>query len=182
MFSEILCTSDNLILTLLRLTLGIVFFAHGSQKMLGWFGGYGFKNTMAALTTQVGIPTPFAFLVIAAEFFGGLGLIFGLFGRVAALGVLLVMLGAIFMGHLRNGFFMNWNGNQKGEGFEFHLLAIAMALAIAIGGSGAFSLDHTLSKSKAQAARQINSKGAGFNKGAASDHSPALGINLSQHK
>ncbi len=174
MFSRILYTTDDLTLTLLRLALGVVFFAHGAQKMLGWFGGYGFKNTMSAFTSQMRIPAPLAVLVIAAEFLGGLGLIVGLLGRVAALGVLFVMIGAIFMGRLHNGFFMNWYGNQQGEGVEFHLLAIALALAIVIGGSGAFSLDRVVSKSRSQAASRMGSRQSAFSRDPRSDHRQAM--------
>lgn len=175
MFNHIFYTSDDLTLTLLRLALGVVFFAHGSQKTLGWFGGYGFKATMSALTSQIGIPAPLAVLVIAAEFFGGLGLIVGLLGRVAALGVLCVMIGAILMTHLRHGFFMNWYGNQQGEGVEYHLLAIALALAIVIEGSGAFSLDRMLSKSRSLAASRMSSVQATFSRDPTSDHWAATG-------
>jgi putative oxidoreductase len=178
MFSQILYTTDDLTLTLMRLALGIVFFAHGSQKMFGWFGGNGFKATMTTFTTQMGLSTPIAFLVIAAEFFGGLGLTVGLLGRVAALGVLCVMIGAVLMGHLHNGFFMNWYGNQKGEGFEYHLLAIALALAIAIGGSGAFSLDRMLSQSRSHAASRRGSMQSTFSRDPRSDHRPVMGSTL----
>jgi putative oxidoreductase len=175
MFSQILYTTDDLSLTLLRLALGVVFFAHGSQKMLGWFGGYGFKATMSAFTSQMGIPAPLALLVIAGEFFGGLGLTIGLLGRVAALGVLCVMIGAILMAHRHNGFFMNWYGNQQGEGVEFHLLAIALALAIAVGGSGAFSLDRVLSKSRSQAASRMGSMQSTFSLDPRCDHRLTMG-------
>ena len=111
--------------------------------MLGWFGGYGFTGTMGVFE-KMGIPAVFAVLAIAAEFFGGLGLLIGFLGRIAAFGVLVNMLVAILMVHRHFGLFMNWGGNQRGEGFEFHLLAIAMALTIIIKGSGAFSLDHFL--------------------------------------
>ncbi len=129
----------------MRLVLGVVFFAHGSQKMLGWFGGYGFHGTMGFFTQKMGIPAPLAFLAICAEFFGGLGLIVGLLSRIAAFGIICNMLVAIVTVHFANGFFMNWFGNQKGEGFEYHLLAIAMGLVILIKGAGAFSLDRLLS-------------------------------------
>jgi len=173
MFSRILYTTDDLTLTLLRLALGVVFFAHGAQKTLGWFGGYGFKNTMSAFTSQMGIPAPLAVLVIAAEFFGGFGLIIGLLARVAAIGVLCVMFGAILT-HRHNGFFMNWYGNQQGEGIEFHLLAIALALAIVIGGSGAFSLDRVVSKSRSQAASRMGSRQSAFSRDPRSDHRQAM--------
>jgi len=142
---RLLSTTDDLSLTILRLVLGVVFFAHGAQKMLGWFGGYGFHGTMGFFA-HLGIPAPIAFLVFCAEFFGGLGLIVGLLTRIAALGIGAEMIGAIFMVHLPNGFFMNWFGNQKGEGFEYHLLAIAMAAALLLRGAGKFSVDRTLSQ------------------------------------
>jgi putative oxidoreductase len=132
-------------LTTLRLVLGIVFFAHGAQKMLGWFGGFGFHGTMGFFE-HMGMPAPVAFLIICTEFFGGLGLIVGLLTRIAALGIGVEMIGAIFMVHLPNGFFMNWMGTQKGEGFEYHLLAIAIAAALLLRGAGAFSVDRALSK------------------------------------
>jgi putative oxidoreductase len=146
MFQRIVKTSNDFALTIVRLVLGIVFFAHGAQKMLGWFGGYGFSGTMGFFTHQMGIPAPFAFLAICAEFFGGLGLIVGFLGRIAACGIICNMLVAVVMVHASNGFFMNWAGNQKGEGFEYHLLAIAVALAILIKGSGPLSVDHFLSE------------------------------------
>lgn len=119
-------------------------FPHGAQKMLGWFGGPGFSGTMGFFTEQMGIPALFAFLAIMAEFAGALGLITGLLSRVAALGIASVMTVAILTGHLANGFFMNWYGNQKGEGFEYHLLALGLAFVVMIQGSGALSLDRKL--------------------------------------
>jgi putative oxidoreductase len=143
MIRRLFQTPDDRLVTLLRLTLGVIFFAHGAQKMLGWFGGYGYTGTMHFFT-GFGIPAPLAFLAIAAEFFGGLGLIFGLLGRVAALGITVNMLVAIAAIHAKVGFFMNWAGNQKGEGFEYHLLAIVIGLSVIIRGSGAFSLDRLI--------------------------------------
>jgi putative oxidoreductase len=137
-------TSNDGVLTVLRLTLGTLFFAHGAQKMLGWFGGYGFDATMNAFTTQMGIPAMFAFLAIAAEFFGGLGLIFGALTRVAAFGIASVMAVAATMVHAQFGLFMNWAGTQKGEGFEYHLLALAISVALMVRGAGALSVDRWL--------------------------------------
>jgi putative oxidoreductase len=142
---RLMSTSNDVTFTILRLVLGVVFLAHGSQKMLGWFGGFGFHTTIGFFT-HMGMPAPMAFLIICTEFFGGLGLIVGLLTRIAALGITGLMIGAIFMVHLQNGFFMNWMGNQKGEGFEFHLLVIAMAATLLLRGAGAFSLDRALSK------------------------------------
>jgi putative oxidoreductase len=145
MLKRLMATSDDVSFTILRLVLGVVFFAHGAQKMLGWFGGFGFHATMGSFV-HMGMPAPVALLVICTEFFGGLGLIVGLLTRIAALGIAGEMVGAIFMVHLANGFFMNWMGNQKGEGFEYHLLAIAVAAALLLRGAGAFSADRALSK------------------------------------
>ncbi|HKR67063.1 MAG TPA: DoxX family protein [Thermoanaerobaculia bacterium] len=145
MFRKLTQTNPDLTLTVLRVVLGVVMFAHGAQKMLGWFGGYGFTGTMGFFTGTMGIPAPFAFLAIVAEFFGGLGLILGLFSRVASLGIIVTMLTAAFMVHVPT-FFMNWNGTQKGEGFEYHLIAVAIGVAILIKGSGAFSLDRAIAK------------------------------------
>src|SRR5882672_12906783 len=121
MFKKLISTSDDIALTISRVVLGVVFFAHGAQKMLGWFGGYGFSGTMGYFTHQMGIPAPLAFLAIATEFFGGLGLIVGLLTRIAALGIGVEMICVIFMVHLKFGFFMNWTGAQQGEGIEYHL-------------------------------------------------------------
>src|SRR5437660_6942706 len=108
MVRKLFATDDNTSTAILRLALGVVFFAHGAQKMLGWFGGYGFSGTMGFFTGMLHIPAPFAFLAIAAEFFGGLGLVFGLLTRVAAFGIFCNMIVAIAMVHHQFGFFMNW--------------------------------------------------------------------------
>jgi len=141
MLSKLFKTDADWVSTILRVVLGIVLFAHGAQKMLGWFGGYGFSGTMGFFTNMMGIPAPLAFLAIVAEFFGGLGLIFGLLSRIAAFGIGVNMLVAIATVHRHFGFFTNWSGTQKGEGFEFHLLVIAIVLAIIVRGAGALSLD-----------------------------------------
>lgn len=147
MFRKLMSTTDDYAVTLLRLLFGVVFFAHGAQKALGWFGGYGFTGTMGFFTQKLNIPAPFAALAIAAEFLGGLGLLVGLLSRIAAFGIACNMVVAVAMIHIHIGFFANWYGNQKGEGFEFHILAVAGALVIMIKGAGALSLDRALSKS-----------------------------------
>ena len=147
MFRKLISTTDDFTLTILRLILGGVFFAHGAQKALGWFGGFGFSGTMGFFTQQMHIPAPLAFLAICAEFLGGIGLILGLLGRVAAFGITCNMVVAVVMVHWHFGFFANWFGNQKGEGIEYHLLVLAIALAIMVKGAGAFSVDRALSKS-----------------------------------
>jgi len=144
MFRRLLATSDDWTLTLLRLVLGTIFFAHGAQKTLGWFGGYGFSATMGFFTGMLHIPAPLAFLAICAEFLGGIGLVVGALGRVAAFGIACNMIVAVLMVHGRFGMFMNWSGQQKGEGFEYHLLAMVIAVVLMARGSGAFSLDRAL--------------------------------------
>ena len=145
MLKRLMATDDRIATTILRVVLGIVFFAHGAQKMLGWFGGYGFSGTMGFFTGTMHIPAVFAFLAIAAEFFGGLGLIFGVLTRIAAFGIAMNMLVAIVMVHSRFGFFANWSGAQKGEGYEYHLLVLAMTVFLMIAGAGAASVDRKLS-------------------------------------
>src|SRR5947207_16018592 len=144
MINKLFATEDSIATAILRLVLGVVFFAHGAQKMLGWFGGFGFSGTMGFFTGTMHIPAPLAFLAIAAEFFGSLGLILGFLTRIAALGIATNMIVAIVTVHLGNGFFMNWTGTQKGEGFEFHLLVLAIAAFLVIRGAGAWSVDHML--------------------------------------
>jgi putative oxidoreductase len=134
-------TNNSFAPTLARLTLGIVMFPHGAQKVLGLFGGYGFSGTMKFFTEQMHIPALFAFLAIAAEFLGSLGLITGFLSRIAAFGIAVNMAVAVVMVHASNGFFINWFGNQKGEGFEYHILAIGLALIVMIYGAGKASLD-----------------------------------------
>jgi len=141
----LLQTDGSLALFVLRLTLAVVIFPHGAQKVLGWFGGHGFKATMAYFTKS-GIPAVVGLLVIMAEFLGPLGLAVGLLTRLAAVGVAAVMLGAIFMVHKQHGFFMNWFGTQQGEGFEYHLLALGISIALVIGGGGAWSVDALIAR------------------------------------
>jgi putative oxidoreductase len=143
MFHKLVDTANDRTIAIIRVILGIVFFAHGAQKALGLFGGPGFSSTIGSFQ-QIGIPAWLTVLAIAAEFLGGLGLLVGLLTRIAALGIMVNMVVAILMVHSRVGFFMNWNGNQPGEGFEFHLLAIALELAILVKGAGAFSVDRIL--------------------------------------
>ena len=143
MFDWLLQTDGGVVGLILRLTLAAVIFPHGAQKTLGWFGGHGFKGTMKYFTGS-GIPTIFALLAIAAEFLGSLGLAVGLLTRVAVFGIACVMVVAIVTTHWQHGFFMNWDGNQKGEGFEYHLLALGIAVALIVVGGGLWSLDDAL--------------------------------------
>ena len=144
MLRKLAQTEENGGMFFVRLALGIVMFPHGAQKMLGWFGGQGFAATVKAMS-GMGLPAALVVLVILCEFLGSLSLITGFLGRLGALGILAVMVGAIFTVHQQNGFFMNWMGNQKGEGYEYHLLAIGIALAVLVKGSGSLSIDRALS-------------------------------------
>lgn len=139
-------TDQNKAIAILRVVLGIVLFPHGAQKLLGWFGGYGFNGTMGFLTGTAGLPWLLAFLVIAIEFFGAIALIFGFATRIVAFGVIALFAGIVFTSHLQHGFFMNWAGNQPGEGYEYHLLVIGMALALLVSGAGKWSVDRILQR------------------------------------
>jgi len=130
----------------LRLTIGFIIFPHGAQKMLGWFGGYGFNGTMEFFTNSMHLPWILGFLVILIEFIGSLALIAGFASRIWSGAIIVLMLGIIFTSHLDNGFFMNWFGNQKGEGFEYHLLVIGLSLALLLNGSGKHSVDDRIMK------------------------------------
>src|ERR1700751_1450684 len=149
MCRKLLATPNDWTLTLLRLVMGVILLAHGAQKALGWVGGYGFSGTMGFFTQMMHIPAPFAFLAICAEFLGGLGLIFGVLSRIAAFGIAVKMVVAVLLVHSQFGFFMNWTGQQKGEGFEYHLLALVIAIVQIARGAGPFSVDSALS-SRAQ--------------------------------
>jgi len=145
MSSKLIATSNDWTLTILRLAAGIMIFPHGLQKTFGWFGGAGFSAQMAGFERSH-IPAVFALLAIAAEFLGGLGLIFGALTRIAAFGLASNMIVGVYLLHWKNGFFMNWSGHQKGEGFEFHILAVAMAIVLMVRGGGAASVDRALAK------------------------------------
>jgi putative oxidoreductase len=147
MIRKLFVTNNDIVPLVLRLTLGLVMFPHGAQKLLGWFGGGGFSATMQGMTSM-GLPAVIVFLVIMAESFGALGLITGFLTRFSAFGIGLVMLGAILTAHAKVGFFMNWSGKQAGEGFEYHLLTIGIALALMIRGGGALSVDRLLQGDK----------------------------------
>jgi len=143
MLGSLLHTQDDIGPFIARVILGIVMLPHGLQKLLGMFGGAGFSGTVDFFVSS-GVPAFVAVLIIIGESFGSLGLIFGFLSRLAALGIAIIMLGAIFMVHLQNGFFMNWFGNKAGEGFEFHLLAVGLALIVLIKGGGKWSVDGSI--------------------------------------
>jgi putative oxidoreductase len=148
MWKKLFQTNDDVAALVLRLMLGIVFFPHGMQKLLGWFGGHGFEGTMGFFTGKLGIPALFAFLAIIAESLGAIGLIVGLGTRIAAFGISITIAVAAMMLHVQNGFFMNWFGSQTGEGIEYHLLVIGMGVALMIAGGGKWSLDRALAGSR----------------------------------
>jgi putative oxidoreductase len=139
-------TDDGLAGFILRVTLGLVMFPHGAQKLLGWFGGFGFDGTMGFFTQKMGLPWIIAFLIIIGESFGSLGLLAGFLTRFAAASLAVIMLGAITMVHLPHGFFMNWGGQQQGEGYEYHLLVIGIAAALLITGGGRWSVDRVVAE------------------------------------
>ncbi len=148
MLQKILNTRQGYDLTVLRIILGAVMFVHGAQKMLGIFGGSGWSDTMHFFTDTMHMSYITSVLTIFIEFFGALMLITGLFTRVAALGMFGLFVGIFFTVALPNGFFMNWGGNNPGEGYEYDLLVLGMSLAIIIGGAGNLSIDKQLSSTK----------------------------------
>ena len=126
-------TAVDVSLLIARLAAGIVMFPHGTQHLFGWFGGTGLSSFVQYLG-------PVAYLVSIGEVFGSLGLVLGVLSRFSAAALIVVMLGAIFLGHARYGFFMNWYGTKQGEGFEYHLLMIGLLVVVATAGAGRFSL------------------------------------------
>lgn len=143
---SLLNTDDAWTGFILRLTLGLVMFPHGAQKLLGWFGGFGFDGTMGFFTQKMMMPKLIAVLVIIGESFGSLSLLAGLLTRFTAASLAVIMLGAIALVHLQYGFFMNWFGQQQGEGYEYHLLVIGIAAALLVTGGGRWSIDREIAK------------------------------------
>ena len=144
MLRNLLRTPDDRVIAFLRVALAIVVWPHGAQKMLGWFGGFGPSGTLGFLTQQMHIPAPIAMLVFVGEFFAPMALFFGFLGRLSALAIAIDFTVVLLKVHIHNGFFMNWGGQQKGEGSEFFILVIAMAIALVVRGSGAWSIDRML--------------------------------------
>lgn len=146
MIRKIFETDNDVSRFILRVLLGIVFFPHGAQKVLGWYGGPGFSGTMESFTIHLGIPPFFAFLAILAESLGAVALITGLLTRIAAFGITCNMVVAVYLLHFKHGFFMNWFGKQQGEGFEYHILVVAITIALMIKGAGRWSLDRLIAR------------------------------------
>jgi len=132
---------------LIRLALGVVIFPHGAQKVLGWFGGPGYGATVTAFSA-LGFPLWAIILLMFSEFCGSLLLVLGLFTRVWALTIGAALAICLKMNHLQYGFFMNWFGQQQGEGYEYHLLALGIALALVVRGGGRLSLDRILARDR----------------------------------
>jgi putative oxidoreductase len=132
-------------LFIIRVGLGIIFFAHGAQKVFGWFGGPGLKGVIAYFRQALGVPAPLTVLAALTELLGGLAMIGGFLVRPAAVGLIIVMLVAIAKVHAPNGFFINWSLEPgKQHGFEMNLALIAMALGVLFGGAGWLSIDRCL--------------------------------------
>ena len=143
-------TDDSWSSLFLRVMLGVVMFPHGAQKMLGWYGGFGFSGTLGFFTETMHLPWIIAFLIIIGEFFGSLGLLIGFLTRFTALSIGIIMAGAISLVHWPNGFFMNWSGKQQGEGYEFHLLVLAISAVLTFTGAGKWSVDGAIAKKLAK--------------------------------
>ena len=146
LIKQLLTTKPNIGFSIARSTLGLVIFPHGAQKLLGLFGGYGYSATMELLTTQMDLPSIVAFSVIMIEFFGSISLVLGLFSRFWAVSLAGMFTGIIITTQLEHGFFMNWFGNQAGEGYEYSLLIIGLALIVIVNGSGKWSIDSLILK------------------------------------
>jgi len=138
----------SMALLFIRLALGIVVFAHGAQKVLGWFGGAGFGKTIEIFTMQLAYPLWMVLLLMFIEFCGSIGLIVGLMTRLSALGIAASMVVCAYQNHLQNGFFMNWFGLQAGEGIEYHLLVLGMCCALMVRGGGNMAMDRALAHTR----------------------------------
>ena len=138
----------SMALLFIRLALGIVVFAHGAQKVLGWFGGAGFGKTIEIFTGQLSYPLWMVVLLMFIEFCGSIGLLLGLLTRLSALGIALTMTVCAYQNHLPNGFFMNWFGQQAGEGIEYHILVLGICVALMAQGGGGLAVDRVLPSSR----------------------------------
>ncbi|HTR82676.1 MAG TPA: DoxX family protein [Bacteroidota bacterium] len=137
-------TQLSLALFLLRIVLGVVFFAHGAQKVFGWFGGYGLTGTVGYFKNVVHVPAPLAYLGPFVEFLGGIALVLGLFTKFAALGIFIMMLVATLKVHLPMGFFLSGKGDGKGQGYEFTLTLAVISLVLVLLGGGVYSIDNLI--------------------------------------
>lgn len=141
---QLFATNPSWAILIIRVVLGVIFFAHGAQKVLGWFGGYGLQATTQHFASM-GMPLPLAYAVCFMEFLSGIGLIVGFLARLWGLGVAAVMIGAMATVHWRHGFFLNAELKPgKGHGIEYTLVLLGNGLAILIAGAGAFSIDRLI--------------------------------------
>lgn len=157
MIAWIFRTVDSWGPTFLRLFLGGVMFPHGAQKMLGWWGGGGWQGTVKAFTENMHIPPALAMAAIITEFVGALCLVLGIFTRIWALGMGILITVAAVKVHMAYGFFMNWYGKQKGEGYEYHLLVLGMSIALLIMGGGKLSIDKMIGGGAGKAKKEPRS-------------------------
>ncbi len=145
MKDQLFKTTNSYAPLIIRITLGLVIFPHGAQKLLGWFGGYGFSGTMGYFTETMGLPWLISFLVILLESIGAIALIAGVATRIMAALYLVLALGIVFTSHAQHGFFMNWFGTQQGEGYEYFIFWIGMAISLVYSGGGRYSIDGKIS-------------------------------------
>lgn len=132
---------------MLRIPLGLIFMAHGSQKLLGLFGGQGLTGTFKTFEETMGIPPIFTLLAIIAEFGGGFGVLSGFLTRLSAASVSAVMLVAIYKIHWPHGFFLNIScAAGRGHGIEYNIALLGMALYLMIAGGGRWCLDRLVFK------------------------------------
>lgn len=144
MMEQFFSSQNNWAGLLLRVTIAVVLFPHGAQKLLGWFGGFGFDGTMQYFTQTVKLPYIIGLLVILIEFFAPIALVLGVGSKILAAVIAILFVGIMFTSSINHGFFMNWLGNQAGEGYEFFLLAIGASLALMFNGSGKFAIDNLI--------------------------------------
>lgn len=145
-------TNEHTTGLIVRLALALVMLPHGCQLLFGWFGGFGFSGSMRYFTQIEGLPWAVGFAVILLQSFGALFILIGFAGRFFALALTALFIGMVVASHWQHGFFMNWMGNQQGEGFEFHVLAIGLSATLFAGGSGTYSVDALLTKYLSRAA------------------------------
>lgn len=154
-FRTVVATHQSFATAMLRLVLGLLFFAQSVQNMLSWFGSYGFSASMSLRSGTFSVPTEITVIAVAAEFFGGLSLIVGFLTRVVAAGIAANAMMAILMVGSNDGFFKNWSAVYHGGGFGFHLLTAAIAFFLVLQGAGAISVDHVLFPCAPESHRQI---------------------------
>jgi putative oxidoreductase len=140
MFKDLLKTDKSPAQLLIRVALGVVILPHGAQKVFGWFGGAGYAKTIQAFA-GMGFPAWCTVALMATETLGAVLLIAGFLTRIWALGIGIAMTICMFMHHVEHGFFMNWFGQQQGEGFEYHILVLGIVFALLVRGGGLLSVD-----------------------------------------